>query len=91
MESLNKMRGVTSSDAAEKQAAEISKFRLFYVTDYYKEFKEGIEEQLNALDRQRVTDPGQLVLIQGQRNAYITILDGLNQKERRVNDLMRVE
>ncbi len=88
-ESLNKMRGVGIAEAAEQQNSEIEDFRQFYSTKYYKGFVESIENKLNELDRSPVTDPAKLVLIQGQRNAFIAILDDLRKKERLVNELMR--
>ena len=93
MSRLAKMAQNMKTEGAEaihdKHRNEVMQFEVFYQTSFYKKLKGKIEEQLNKLDRQQVVDPGQLVLIQGQRNALIGILDDLNKQERLVNNLKR--
>lgn len=85
----SKMKGIAANDQLAKAKEEATKFQSFYNSAYYAVFKKEIEEQLNALDRQKITDPGRLILIQGERNALMGILDQLNRKERMVNSTLR--
>jgi hypothetical protein len=85
----NKMRAEVGQEQKEKNKQSAYEFQEFYKSTYYKKFKAGIEDKLHELDRQPITDPSTLVLIQGQRNALMAILDDLNRRERQANAALR--
>lgn len=87
----NKLKAVSQSELDTSRSQEIATFRVFYQTPYYVIFKKDIQKRLDTLNRARITDPSALVTAQGERNAYIAILDNLNTQEGRVNDLIRAE
>ena len=84
-----KMKNEALGNQIAKQNTEAIEFQTFYNSSFYPKFKEGVKRHLDELDRSAVTDPGKLILLQGERNALIKILDDLDRLERRTNNIMR--
>jgi hypothetical protein len=76
-------------EEAERRAHELTKFLEFARTQYYKDYKQQLHEELAELDRVEVDEPGTAIRLQGERRAIRRILDHLEQLEAAVNSELR--